>query len=183
MECDTAQHPFARIVGKPHIAEFDLPANGVKRFGVRLVHHIRLDVKDREDLLSRGECRLQTVELLGKVLNRREKLRQVHIEGDDRARAERLPEEADSVDISLAAEIEQAEHRGNIQHIDHRAEHAEYEGLLVLGTPELLVLLRKLAHLAVLTAEDLRDLHAGKVFGEIGIDVGGAVLDLTVRTT
>ena len=53
----------------------------------------------------------------------------------------------------------------------------------MLGTPELLVLLRKLAHLSVLTAEDLRDLHAGKVFGEIGIDVGGAVLDLTVRTT
>ena len=44
------------------------------------------------------------------------------------------------------------------------------------------VLLLKLGSLTVLTVEYLRDLDAGKVLGEEGVDIGGRVLHLTVRT-
>ena len=87
------------------------------------------------------------------------------------------------LDIALGAEIEQAQLAGHEEHIHHRPENAEnihpvLLGLLQLGAAGLEVL-----QLLLLPVEDLSDLHAGKVLGQVGVDIGGGVGDLAVDPT
>lgn len=79
-----------------------------------------------------------------------------------------------------SAEVEKAEHRGDIEHIHERTEDAEHKDLLSLGKTESVILLVELGFLSLLTVEDLDYLHAGQVFGEEGVDVCRRVLDLSV---
>ena len=84
------------------------------------------------------------------------------------------------VQMAHAAKIEQAEDRADIQHIHQRTEDAEDKNLLLRSLGEGLALLAELLHLLVLAAKDLGDLDAGEILGEVGVDVGGRVLDLAV---
>ena len=70
-----------------------------------------------------------------------------------------------------------------MKHINHGAEYAEDKHPLVLGFLQIITALLEFCHLLVLTVEDLGDLDAGQVFGQVGVDVGGAVLHLAVDLT
>ena len=180
MEGNALQHPLARDVAEPDVPELDVALHFVQLDGIGGVHHLGLDVHDGEDLLRRRQRRLQPVELLGEVLDRGEELGDIHIKGDDGAAGNGLPEEGDMVQMAHAAKIEQAEDRADIQHIHQRTEDAEDEDLLLRGLGEGLALLAELLHLLVLAAKDLGDFDAGEILGEVGVDVGGRVLDLAV---
>ena len=79
-----------------------------------------------------------------------------------------------------AAQIEQAQDGTDVQHIDQRAEYAEHKDLLLRDPGERLAFLAELRHLLILAAKDLRDLDAGQVLRQVGVDVGGGVLHLAV---
>ncbi len=52
LEGHASQHPLIRHIGKPHVAELDLPADVLHVLRVGGIHHLRLHVHDREDLLG-----------------------------------------------------------------------------------------------------------------------------------
>ena len=180
MEAHALEHPLAGLVGEPHVLKFDLAPDLVKRLGVGRVHHLRDDVEHRKDLLRRGEGALQHVKLLCQRLDRVEEFGDVHIERHDDARGDCLAHKVPALQITLAAEVEQAHHRGDIEHIHHRPEDAEHQnsGLLCLGKG--LAAGHKVRHLLILAVEDLGDLDAGEVFRQIGVDVRCGVVHLAV---
>ena len=69
MEGNALQHPLAGYVAEPDIPEFDFAPHLVQLDGIGGVHHLRLDVHEREHLFRGGQRRLQPVELLGQVLD------------------------------------------------------------------------------------------------------------------
>ena len=81
-----------------------------------------------------------------------------------------------------AAQIEQAEDGADVEHIDQRAEHAEHEDLLLIGAGQLPALLAEVLHLGIFPAKDLGHLDARKILRQVGVDVGGRVLELAVGT-
>ena len=180
VEGNALQHPLARDIAEPDVLELDLPLHLVQLDGVRGIHQLGLDVHDGEHLLRGRKRRLQPVELLGKVLDGGEELGDVHIEGDDGAAGNGLAEEADVVQMPHAAQIEQAEDGADVEHIDQRAEYAEYEDLLLIGASQLLAFPAEILHLGVLAAKDLGHLDARKILRQVGVDVGGRVLELAV---
>ena len=180
MEGNALQHPLAGNVAEPHVPELDLALHLVQLNGIGDILHLGLDIHDGEHLFCRCQRRLQPVELLGQVLDGGEELGDVHIKGDDGTAGNGLPQKADVVQVTHAAQIEQAQDRADIEHIHQRTEHAEHEDLLLIGPGQLLALLAEVLHLLVLPAKDLGDLDAGQVFGQIGIDIGGRVLELAV---
>ena len=180
MEGNALQHPLAGNVAEPHVPELDLALHLVQLNGIGGILHLGLDVHDGEHLFCRCQRRLQPVELLGQVLDGGEELGDVHIKGDDGAAGNGLTQKADVVQVTHAAQIEQAQDRADIEHIHQRTEHAEHEDLLLIGPGQLLAFLAEVLHLLVLPAKDLGDLDAGQVFGQIGIDIGGRVLELAV---
>ena len=180
VEGDALQHPLAGDIAEPDVAELDLALHLVQLDGIRGIHHLRLQVHDGEDLLRRGQRRLQPVELLGQVLDGGEELGDVHIKGNDRAAGKGLAQKADVVQVAHAAQIEQAEDGADVEHIHQRTEHTEHEDLLLIGPGQILALFAEVRHLLVLPAKDLGDLDAGQILGKIGVDIGGRVLELAV---
>ena len=176
VERDAAKHPFAGIVCKPHIAELDLAADRLKLDGIRLVDELGLHVEDGEYLLSRGKRGLECIELLCERLNRVEEARDVEIERHEDAAVYRLSEEHGLLDIAASAEVEEAQNRGDVEHIDRRTEYAEDEDLMLLCTLETVALFEEFLHFGVLAVEDLCDLHSREVFGKICVDVRRLVL-------
>ena len=180
MEGDALQHPLAGYVAEPDIPKFDFAPHLVQLDGIGGVHHLRLDVHEREHLFRGGQRRLQPVELLGQVLDGGEELGDVHVKGHDGAAGDGLAQKRQIVKMAHAAQIEQAQNGTDVQHIDQRAEYAEHKDLLLRDLGERLAFLAELRHLLVLAAKDLRDLDAGQVLRQVGVDVGGGVLHLAV---
>ena len=87
-----------------------------------------------------------------------------------------------AVQMPHAAEIEQAQDRADIEHVDQRAEHAEDKDLLPRSRwARRLALSRGTPPSSrPRQAEDLRDLDAGQILRQVGVDVRGRVLDLAV---
>ena len=180
MERNALQHPLAGDIAEPDILEFDLALDVLQLDGVRGILHLGLNVHDGENFLRRRKGRLQPVELLCQVLDRRKELGDVHVERDDGAGRNALPQERGPRQVAHAAQIEQAENGTDIKHIHQRAEHAKNEDLL-LGRPgQSLALLAELGHLLVFPAKDLGHFDAREVLGKIGIDVGRGIFHLAV---
>ena len=93
VEGDALQHPLAGDIAEPDVAELDLALHLVQLDSVGSVHQFRLNVHDGEHLFRGGQCRLQPVELLGQILDGGEKLGNVHVERDDGAACDGLPQE------------------------------------------------------------------------------------------
>ena len=180
MEADALQHPLPGLVGKPHILKFDLTLNLVQFDSIRLVHHFRNHVQNGEDLLRRGEGPLERIKLLRQGLDGVEELGDIHVERHDNPAGDGLTHNGGIPNAALGAEIKQAQHRGHIQHVHHGTEDAEDESPGLLGPLELPALFQEVGHLPVLLVEDLGDLDAGKVLGQVGINVRGGVVDAAV---
>ena len=90
MEGDALQHPLAGYVAEPDIPEFDFAPHLFQLDGIGGVHHLRLDVHEREHLFRGGQRRLQPVELLGQILDGGEELGDVHVKGHDGAAGDGL---------------------------------------------------------------------------------------------
>ena len=123
---------------------------------------------------------MQTVKLLGEVLDGVEEFIDVLIEGNYHVDLYRLTEKFPALELASCAEVEQAQDRGDVEHIDHRSEYTEDKHLIHLCLAELSVFLLEFFLFVLLAVEDLNDFHSRKVFGEEDIDVGRAVLYLTV---
>ena len=152
----------------------------IKLDSVGLVHYLGDYVEYLVYLLSRRKAGLQTVELLRKVLYRVEELVYIGIEGNYDIYLYYLTKKFPALKLSSCTKVEKTEDRGDIEHIDHGSEYTEDEYLIHLGFAKLDVLLIKLALLSCFAVEDLNDLHSRKVFREEDVDVGRAVLYLTV---
>ena len=150
------------------------------------VKGLMVDFLDRDDQemiriqLRRGQRRLQPIELLGQILDGREEFGNVHVERDDGAARDGLAQKRHAVQMPHAAEIKKTQDRADIQHVDQRTKHAEHKDLLPVRAGEALAFLAELRHLLVLAAKDLRDLDAGQILRQVGVNVGGRVLDLAV---
>ncbi len=180
MEGDSFQHPLVWDVGKPHVLKLDLAADLVQLNGVRLVHHLGLHVKDREDLLRRGHGGLEHVELLGEVLDGAEEPGGIHIEGDHGAAANDLAHKGGPPDIAPGRKVKETHDSKGVKQVDERPKGTEHEELFGPGRGQGGALLQKFLVFPSLLVEDLGDLHTGQVLRQIGVDVGGAVLHLTV---
>ena len=164
MERNPFQHPFVGDVGEPHIPELDLTPDLVQLDGIGRVHDPGFNVHDGEHLLRGREGGLQPVELLRQVLDGTIELGDEHIEGDHRAGGEGLPQEGYLVDVALAAQIQQAQHGADVQHVHQRPEDAEYQNFLLLRPAQSVALAPEILHLPVLPVENLGDLDAGEIF-------------------
>ena len=180
VEGHALQHPLARKIAEPDVAELDFALYLVQLDGVGGVHHFGRNVHDGEHLLRRGQRRLQPIELFGQILDGREEFGNVHVERDDGAARDSLAQKRHAVQMPHAAEIKKTQDRADIQHVDQRTKHAEHKDLLSVRAGEALAFLAELRHLLVLAAKDLRDLDAGQILRQVGVDVGGRVLDLAV---
>ena len=109
-----------------------------------------------------------------------EELVDILIEGDDNVDLYYLTEELPALKLASCSKIEQAEHRGDVEHIDHGAEDTEHEDLLGLGFAQLTVALVEFGLFSFLAVEYLNYLHARKVFREEDIYIRSSVLDLAV---
>ena len=182
VEGDPLQHPLAGHVAEPDVPELDLAPDLRQLDRVGGVHHPGLQVQDGEHFFGRSHGRLEPVELLRQVLDGVVELGDVHIEGDNGAARDGLPQEGVAVQIAHAAQIKQAQHRADVQHIYQRPEHAKDEDLVPLGLAQRLAAAAEVLHPGALPAKDLGDLDAREVLGQVGVDVGGAVLDTAVGT-
>ena len=180
VEGHALQHPLAREIAEPDVAELDFALYLVQLDGVGGVHHFGRNVHDGEHLLRRGQRRLQPIELFGQILDGREEFGNVHVERDDGAARDALAQKRHAVQMPHAAEIKKTQDRADIQHVDQRTKHAEHKDLLPVRAGEALTFLAELRHLLVLAAKDLRDLDAGQILRQVGVDVGGRILDLAV---
>ena len=180
MEGNALQHPLAGIIGKPHVPELDLALHFLQLDGVRLVHHLGNHIQNGEYLLRRGEGLLQHIKLLGQRLDRVKEPGNIHIEGDHRLAGNGLPQELGVSDIALAADIEQEQVGGDEEHIHHGTENTEDEHPVHLGLLQTLAANQELVHLPLLLVEDLGDLHAGEVLGQVGVYVRPGVVDRAV---
>jgi len=180
MERNALQHPFAGNIAEPDIAELNFAFYIGQLNGVGGIHQLGLNVHNRKDFFRRGQRGLQPVELLGQVLDGGKELGNVHVEGDDGAAGDGLPQERNVVQVAHAAQVEQAQNRADVQHVDQRAEYAEHKNLFLCDLGKGLAFLVELRHLFVLAAKNLGDLDTGKVLRKIGVDVSGGILDLTV---
>ena len=180
---DVLEHPFALVVGKPYVLEFDLALYLGQINGILAVHNDGFHIHNGKDLFCRGKRRLQPVKLLGKVLYRIEELGDVHVEGNDDLTGDDLSQNFGVVDHTLGAQEEEREHRGLVKDEHHRAEDTEHKDLFVFCAAEGGVLLAEFLQLFVLTVKELRDLNARKVFGEEGVNIGGAILHTAVCTS
>ncbi len=183
MEGNALEDPFILLVGKPDVLKLDLSADLLQLYGIRFIHNFRLHIHHSEDLFSRSKGGLEHVELLGQGLDRVEEFGDVQVEGNYGAAGNHLTHEARIFDDAAAAQIEEAEHGGNVQHVDHGPENAEDEDLLLLGALQLFALFEEFLHLAFFAVVDLRDLDAGKVLAEVGVDVRGPILHSAVGTS
>ena len=126
---------------------------------------------------------MKSVELLGKILYRVIEFIGVHIEGNENIARYLLSHKRGIVNNSARREIKKSENRGNIEHINHRSEYAEYEYFLLLCLIEMLILYLKFLRLSLFTVENLRYFHTRKILGEEGVYIGGRILYLTVSAS
>ena len=155
--------------------EFDLTLQILDRLCVGRIHDLGNDVQDRKNLLCGGEGALQHVKLLCQGLDRVVELVDVHVERDDNAGGDRLSEPVQIPDVGGGAEVEQEQDRGDVEHVDHRAEDAEDQHSALPCLSQLGGLPLEVPHLAVLAVEALDDLDAGQILGEIGVQRGRGV--------
>ena len=83
-------------------------------------------------------------------------------------------------DIALAADIEEEQVGGDEQHVYHGPEDAEDKHPVHLGLLQALAAYQELVHFPLLLVEDLGDLHAGEVFGQVGVYIRPGVVDRAV---
>ena len=183
MEGNALEHPFVGLVAEPYVLKLDLAPDLVQLDSVGSVHHLGNDVHNGEDLFRGGKGALQRVKLLGKGLNGVKELGGVHIEGDDDAAGDGLAQKGGVLNMPLAAQIQQAQHRGDVEQIHQRTEGAVGEHPGELGLLQPFAPLDEVAHLPILLIEDLGDLHAGKVLGKVGVDLRGGGADPAVGLT
>ena len=181
MEGDPLQHPFAGLVGKPNILKFDLALDLVQLDGIFLIHHLGLHVQDGEDLLRAGKGLLQHIKLLRQSLDGVEEPGNVAVEGYHQAAVDDLAQKFRLLDVATGREEEQAHLAGHEQHIHHGPENAEDVHTVELGLLQIGAADSKILKFPLLPVEDLGNLHAGQVLGQIGIDVSGGIGDLAVN--
>ena len=179
-ERNALEYPFAGYITEPNVAEFNLAANLVKLNRIRCIRKLRFNVHNCEHLFGGSKCGLKPVELLRKVLNGVEESGNVHVERNDRACRQRLPEECRSVQIALAAKVEKAHHGCYVKHIDKGSEYAEHKYLLLFRPAQKVALFVELTFLRLLAVKNLSDFDAGKIFGKIGVYIGRSVFNLSV---
>ena len=163
-EGNALQHPLVRLVGKPNILKFNVAFQVVQFHGIGLIHHFRHHIHNGEDLFGGSEGGLQGIELLRKGLDGVKEPAGKHIEGNDDAAGDFLAQELGVLDVALAAQIQQAQHTTDVEHIHHGAEHAKDHQPLLLGLFDFVALFQEVLHFLLFPVEDLGDLDAGEVF-------------------
>ena len=103
MEGNAFEHPLAGHIAEPDVFELDLAPDLGELHRILRVGELERQVDDREDLFCGSKSRLQPVELLRQVLNRVEKFRDIHIEGNDRSAGQRLTQELRIFNITFSA--------------------------------------------------------------------------------
>ena len=177
VEGHALQDPLAGLVGKPDVLELDLAPDLLQLDDVFLVLQVGGHIHDGEDLLRRGEGLLEHVKLLRQLLDGVEELGDIHVEGDNDGAVDGLAQECPVLDVALARHIQQAQHRCDVEHVDHGAENAEDVHAVALGLGQAVAAGEEILVLFVLPVEDLGDLHAGEVLGQVGIQVRGGIVD------
>ena len=181
MEGNTLQHPFIGLVGEPDILEFDLAPDFFQLDGIGLIHHVGDDVQNAEDLLRACEGLLQHIKLLRQGLDGVEEPGDVHVEGNQNGTVDDLTQELRLLNVALGAEVEQAQLAGHEEHVNHGAEDTEYVHPVLLCLLQTGAALDEILQLPILLVEDLGDLHAGEIFGQVGVDVRGGIADAAVN--
>ena len=115
MEAYILKHPVILLIGEPDVFKFDLSTHGGQVYGIGRIHYFWNHVHNGEDLLCRSKSTLKPVELLCQALDGIKELGHIHIKCNDGAGSNGLPQEAGPIYIPLAAYIQQAQHRGDIQ--------------------------------------------------------------------
>ena len=126
---------------------------------------------------------MQTVELFRQGLQWVEQLGNVHVECNDCFACDNLAHKLGIFDDTTATHKEQAKYRANVEHVHQWTEDTKHHDLTVDCLVQLVVLFNKLVHLGILAVEDLGNLHTGKVFRKVGVDIGVAILYLAVSPT
>ncbi len=175
LEGNALQHPLTGLVGKPNILKFNITFQFFQFNGIRLVHDLRDHIHNGEDLFRGSEGRLQGVELLGKGLYGIKEAGGEHIEGNDCAAGDDLTQNGGILDVTPAAQIQQAQHTADVEQVDHRTENTEDHHSLLLGFLDSVALFQEVLHFLLLPVEDLGDLDAGKVFRKEGVHICAAV--------
>ena len=85
--------------------------------------------------------------------------------------------------IPSAAQIQKAENGADIKHVYQRTENTEHQYLLLLRPPQRVALFPEFLHLHLLPVKNLGDLDAGKILGQIGVDIRGTVLHFSVSAS
>ena len=160
--------------------KFNIAFHGLQFNGIGIILELRLRIKQGKNLFGRSKRRLQPVKLLRQALNRVKELGNIHVKGYDRTASDRLPQPMRILDITPAAQIQQTEDRGHVQHIHDRPENSENKNLLLFCPTQFSVLLIKFLLLLILPVENLNDFHAGQILRQEGIDIRGSVLHLTI---
>ncbi len=171
------------LIAEPYVPELDLAVEMIDLNGVFRILHLRLHVHDREDLLRRRKGRLKAVEHVRQVLDRIEEGVDVHVEGHQHAGSDRFSKKRGVLNVTLAAEIQKHQDRGNIEHVDQRPEDREDEQFVPHRLVKPLVLLAEFPEFLLFVVEDLRDLDAGQVLRQEGVHVRRAVLDFPVGSS
>ena len=185
MEGHALQHPFPRIIAEPDILKLDFAPKGFKfnkvifiRSFCRLfsVCNLRRHIHNRKNLFRRRKRALQHIELLRQRLNRIVKAGNIHIEGNHHTAGYCLTQKLHIIDVAFSAQIKQAHHRRNIQHIHHRTKNAKDKNSGLLGFPQGFAFHPKFFHLTILLIENLCNLHTGQIFRQISIHIGGGIV-------
>ena len=180
MEGNALQNPFAGVVSKPHIFELNFAPDLLQLNGIRLIHHLGNHVQNGEYFLRRGKGLLQHIKLLRQSLNGIKEPGDIHIERDHGFAGNGLAQERRVLDIALAADIEEEQIGGDEQHIHHGPENAEYKHPVHLGFLQALAADQEFVHFPLFLIEDLGNLHAGEVFGQVGVHIRPGVIDRAV---
>ena len=85
------------------------------------------------------------------------------------------------INITLSPEIEQAQIGGDEKHINHGLKDTEDKHPVHFSLLETAASAQEIVHFLLFPVENLCNFHTGQILGQIGIDICGGVVHLTVH--